>query len=162
MGEDDKAQLITPPHSLKDKVGTGGPGAVGPEALERAEQVIANLADNYLEWVQTDLARIHTAWEALRAAKEGRKEILEEIYQVAHDMKGQGGSFGYNLITAVGNQLCRFIEGRQDANPAEVQAIKLHIDTMNLIIARRLEGDGGTEGAAVLAGLEQVVAKVAG
>ena len=58
MGEENKAQLITPPHSLKDKVGTGGPGAVGPEALERAEQVIANLADNYLEWVQTDLALV--------------------------------------------------------------------------------------------------------
>ena len=35
---DDKLEVINPPNNLKQKVGTGGAGAVDLEALERAEQ----------------------------------------------------------------------------------------------------------------------------
>jgi hypothetical protein len=48
---EDKLEIINPPNSLKQKVGTGGPGAVDLEALERAEQVIVGMTDSYLEWV---------------------------------------------------------------------------------------------------------------
>jgi hypothetical protein len=159
---DNKSQMINPPHTLKDKVGTGGPGAVDPSTLQRAEQVIAGLAENYLEWVEEDLVRLHKAVAALSAATEGGKAELEAIYQVAHDMKGQGGSFGYQLITVVGNQLCRFIEPLKQAGPNEAAVIKLHADTMSLIIANRIKGDGGEAGEAVLAGLNKVAAKIGG
>ncbi len=162
MGDDDKPQLITPPNTLKDKVGTGGPGAVDLDVLERAEQVIADLAGNYLEWVEEDLVKIHKALEDLKAAGGDRKAELDRVFQIAHDMKGQGGSFGYQLITVVGNQLCRFIEPLESVGPGEIEVIKLHIDTMSLIIAQRMEGDGGKAGEALLAGLEKVAAKISG
>ena len=108
---DDKPQLITPPNPLKNKVGTGGPGAVDLSTLERAEKVIADLAETYLEWVEQDLVKLHKALQALSSATGDRKAELEAIYQISHDMKGQGGSFGYQLITVVGNQLCRLDAG---------------------------------------------------
>lgn len=45
---DEKLEVINPPNALKQKVGTGGPGAVDLEALERAEQVIVGMTDSYL------------------------------------------------------------------------------------------------------------------
>ena len=162
MGDDDKPQLITPPNTLKDKVGTGGPGAVDLDVLERAEQVIADLAGNYLEWVEEDLVKIQKALEDLKAAGGDHKAELDRVFQIAHDMKGQGGSFGYQLMTVVGNQLCRFIEPLETVGPGEIEVIKLHIDTMSLIIAQRMEGDGGKAGEALLAGLEKVAAKISG
>ena len=159
---DQKPQLITPPHTLKDKVGTGGPGAVDLSTLERAEKVIADLADTYLEWVEEDLVKLHKALDLLAAATGGGKAELEGIYQISHDMKGQGGSFGYQLITIVGNQLCRFIEPLKNAGPKEVAVIKLHVDTMSLIISNRMEGDGGEAGEALLTGLNKVAAKISG
>jgi len=39
---DDDVEIITPPNSLKSKVTVGGPGAVDPQALERAEKAIAS------------------------------------------------------------------------------------------------------------------------
>ena len=37
MADNAKPQIITPPNSLKSKVSLGGPNAVDPGALERAE-----------------------------------------------------------------------------------------------------------------------------
>ncbi len=42
MSDDEEVQVIKPPSTLKAKVGTGGPGAVDLETLERAEAVIAS------------------------------------------------------------------------------------------------------------------------
>ncbi len=162
MSGDNKPQVITPPNTLKSKVKIGGPGAVDPEVLERAESVIANLADNYLEWVQEDFEKITEAFEELKKQGDDSAEVLERIFQVAHDMKGQGGSFGYHLITIVGDKLCRFIEGMEDdLGITDVEVIGLHIDAMRVIIAQRIEGDGGPVGEKLLKGLDMVTAKVA-
>ena len=158
MADDEKAELIAPQGTLQSKVTVGGPGAVDPATLERAEAVIADLADDYLEWVQEDLARIQTAYEALKA--DPNKETLDKVFQIAHDMKGQGGSFGFDLMTAVGNQLCRLSERVEKIGPREVSMVQVHIDAMRAIITNRMKGDGGAAGGALLDGLAQIVAKI--
>ena len=77
-------------------------------------------------------------------------------------MKGQGGSVGFDLVTAIGNQLCRMIEKMDTIGNAEVEAVRVHIDAMKLGIAQRMKGSGGKAGEQILAGLEKVVAKVLG
>lgn len=160
MSNDDTPKIITPPNTLKNKVTVGGPGAVDLEALERAEAVIAQLSDNYLEWVQEDLDNIQKAFDDLRKTMNDPKPVLERIFQISHDIKGQGGSFGYQLMTAVGNELCRFVEKLEAVRPWHVEAIKAHIDTMKLVIGKRMTGDGGAAGGALLDGLHMIVEKL--
>jgi chemotaxis protein histidine kinase CheA len=162
MAEDDKPQLIQPPNPLKMKVGVGGPGAVTPEALERAETVITELADDYLDWVEGDLARLQAALENLKAAKGDNSGELQAIFEIAHDIKGQGGSFGYQMMTQIGDHLCRFLETLETAKPAEIDVIEVHADALRLVITDGMKGDGGAAGTALFKGLEQVVAKVSG
>ncbi len=154
-------EIISPPNSLKSKVKKGGPGAINPAMLEKAEQVLAGLSDSYLEWVQQDLKNISAAYDELKAAGGDPKKALDNIFRIAHDMKGQGGSFGFNLVTSVGNELCRMIEKfPSTASPAHIDAIGVHIDSLKLIIAQKLKGDGGPSGAAILSGLQKVSAKL--
>jgi len=157
---EDKVEIINPPNTVKSKVRVGGPGAVDTSTLEQAEQAIASMGDQYLEWVQEDLKRIDEAFAALAAASGERKDELEEVFGVAHDMKGQGGSFGFDLITAIGNQLCRLIEKLEKAGDPEVNAIRVHIDAMKLVIAQKIKGDGGKAGDQILFGLEKVAEKL--
>lgn len=161
---DDEMEIITPPNTLRSKVRKGGPGAVDPAVLERAEKVIASMADSYLEWVQEDLGRLQGAYDRLFAAKDtaGRQQALSEVFQVAHDMKGQGGSFGYDLITAIGNELCRMIERVDEPGPAVIEAVKVHVDSIRLVIQERISGDGGDQGRAMLAGIQRVCDRVSG
>jgi chemotaxis protein histidine kinase CheA len=98
----DELEIINPPNTLKSKVKKGGPGAINSAMLEKAEQVLANLADSYLNWVQQDLKNISAAFDEMKSGKGDQKKVLDTIFRISHDMKGQGGSFGYNLVTSVG------------------------------------------------------------
>jgi len=155
-----QAQVINPPQTLQNKVEKGGPGAVDLEALAKAEEVIANLADDYLDWVREDLERLETAYEQLKNADGDAADALENVFQIAHDMKGQGGSFGYDLMTAIGDQLCRLVEKMDTAGPRELKMIRVHIDAMRVTITKELKGDGGNEGRQLLMGLTLVGDKV--
>ena len=157
---DDKPEFITPPNTLKSKVRTGGPGAVDMAALDRAEQVIVGLTDNYLEWVQEDLEKIDRAYEALKKASGDRTSEVDAVFQASHDIKSQGGSFGYDMMTAIGYELCRLIEKAGSIGPGEMEAINLHINAMKLVIAEDIKGEGGEQGKQMLSGLQQVCEKL--
>lgn len=158
----DKVEIITPPNLLKNKVSEGGAGAVDLEALDRAEKVITDLTGDYLEWVSTDLGCLGEFLNKLTAAAPAdRKPVLDEIFHISHDMKGQGGSFGYPLITAIANDLCRLIEKAEGEIGAPlIGAVKIHVDSMKLVIAQRMTGEGSKEAEAILAGLKQVTDKL--
>jgi hypothetical protein len=157
---EDILEVINPPNVLKEKVGTDGPGAIDLEALEKAEKVIASMANSYLDSVADDLRNIDETFGKLEAATGDRKEELMAVFQTALILKGQGGSFGYDLMTTIGNELCRLIEKLDKAGPKEVEAIKLHIDSMKLVISNDIKGDGGVTGKEMLAGLQQVCDKL--
>ena len=157
---EDKLEVFNPPNALKDKVGTSGPGAIDLEALEKAEEAIASMADSYLDSVVEDIRKIDEAFKKLEAATGDRKEELMGVFQEALNLKAQGGSFGYDLMTAIGNELSRFIEKLDKAGPIEVEAIKLHIDSMKYVIGMDMKGDGGDPGKKMLNGLQQVCDKL--
>jgi len=157
---EDKLEIINPPKGLKEKAGTGGAGAIDLEAIEKAEEAIASMADSYLDSVAEDIRKIDEAFEKLEAATGDRKEELMEVFQEALTLKGQGGSFGYDLMTAIGNELCRFIEKLDKAGPKEIEAIKLHIDSMKLVIGNDIKGTGGDTGVKMLTGLQRVCDKL--
>ena len=117
------------------------------------------MGDQYLDWVQEDLGKIDAAFVALKAATGDRAQEVDAVFQVSHDMKGQGGSFGYDLITAIGNQLCRMIEKVDTVGDAEVNAIEVHIGAMKLVIAQKMTGNGGQAGDQIMLGLEKVMEK---
>jgi chemotaxis protein histidine kinase CheA len=114
------------------------------------------MADSYLEWVQEDLKKLDECYQAMQTAEPPRTEAAEGLFQVAHDIKGQGGSFGYDLMTVIGNELCRLLERQESYDSAEMQAIKVHIDSMKLVIQNTMIGDGGANGKALVAGIRQV------
>jgi len=155
-----QAQVINPPQTLQNKVEKGGPGAVDLEALAKAEEVIANLADDYIDWVREDLVRLEAAYDQFKSGEGDVAANLENVFQIAHDMKGQGGSFGYDLMTAIGDHLCRLVEKMDTAGPREQMMIRVHIDAMRVVITKELKGDGGNEGRQLLMGLTLVGDKV--
>lgn len=155
-------EVIDPPDLLKPKVTPGGPTEADFRALERAESIIAELADRYLEVVDADLSNIQGATSQLQGEAVNASEHVDRIYHIAHDMKGQGGSFGYPLVTTISKQLCQFIEDLDKTQLAEdqTQAIALHVDALNVVIREKLKEAEGEQAKALLAGLRQVVEKV--
>lgn len=160
MSNDTGARIIRPNLSLNSKVTVGGPGAVDESTLERAEQVIQSMAEDYVKWAKDDLGKLHKAFAALKSGQGDRTAHLAGVFEVAHDIKGQGGSFDYQLMTVIGNQLCRFIEGLDGtAAASDVEVIELHVNALQVVMAQELKHDGGPVGEALLSGLAQVIEK---
>lgn len=160
MSDDKKVKIIKPPDTLSKKVTKGGPGAVDFAAIERAEAVIADMSESYLDWVLEDLNKLDLAQNELKAHLDQPSKYINKVFQISHDMKGQGGSFGYDLMTILGNDLCSFLEDKETASDIDIEIIDLYIATMHNVISNRMVGDGGFEGKKVLDGLAAVVEKV--
>jgi CO dehydrogenase/acetyl-CoA synthase epsilon subunit len=159
MSDDNPGKMIRPPNKLSSKVTIGGPGAVDDAALERAEKVIDNLAVSYVDWAREDLDKIQAAFESLKSS-DGGAEALESVFQISHDIKGQGGSFDYDMMTIIGDMLCRYIESLEgEATPQAVEVVGLHINGLQAVISQKLKGDGGAVGEQLMSGLELVVKK---
>lgn len=116
----------------------------------------SSLSGRFLELAEENIQKIYQAFWKLDAAKGDRKDELSGVYQEVHKLKDQGEKFGYGLLTAIGGELCRFIEKLDKAGPKEVEAIQLHIGSMKLVIANNIKGTGGETGEEMLAGLRQV------
>ena len=155
------AEIIEVPNPLKNKV-SYGPDGVDTAMLEKAEALIANLQGDFVVWVQDDLKKLQQSFDAAQAlAPAERGHAMQEVFGVLHDMKGQGGSFGYPVITQIANTLCRFMESQSEFGPQEMEAVLVHINALRLVVAERLSGDGGTKGQKLLKGLELVLQKFA-
>lgn len=160
MADKKAPRIIRVPSSLDRKVSKGGPGAVNKQSLAQAEQVIEDLADDYVDWAKEDLAKLEHAFNGLKDGSLSTEDGLKEVFEVAHDMKGQGGSFDFPLMTAVGDSLCRLTDTLEKVGSRELEGIQLHITTMKLIIASNMKGDGGREGNMLLNGLDLMVEKL--
>lgn len=138
------ADLIPPPTRVKDKVPpTGGPDPRA--AILRAIGAAQGLVQDYQGWAVDDLESL---WRAFRDARDksaaARQKDIVRMFDIAHEIRGQGGTFGFPLISVVGDSLCKFLDGRRTLSPAALEVVELHILAMKAVFRQGLKGDGGT------------------
>jgi hypothetical protein len=153
------AEIYEQPNPLRAKV-SYGPEGIDDKVLAKAEAAIANLGEEFLSWIEQDVKAAQQKFDSTVDLPEGERDhSMHELFNLLHDMKGQGGSFCYPLVTTIANGVCRFVESRSKYGPHEMDAIQLHIDALRMVVAHHLSGDGGYVGEKVLKGLEKVLAK---
>lgn len=77
-----------------------------------------------------------------------------QLYRLAHDLRGLGGTFNYGLVTTVGESLCGLINNDDLPNDRRLQRyITAHVAALNAILQFDLKGDGGNQGEELLATL---------
>ena len=88
---------------------------------------------------------------------------MQALYGIVQTVKGQGSSFGYPLISAIGSQLARFMEDRGDnVSDAQMEVVKVHVEAIRLVMQQKMEGEGGPVGKQIVSGLGLVIKKVTG
>ena len=131
---------------------TGGIG----DSLRRAEAAVAKLAETYVEWAMKDVMSLRAALAAARADPDRIADHLSALHAVAHNVKGQGGSFGFPLVTRIGHSLTRLVRGRELASSEVLDIIAAHIDAIAMLLEHRVTGDGGELGEAMALRLEEL------
>jgi chemotaxis protein histidine kinase CheA len=133
------------------------------KALARAEAAVANLAEDYATWALADVAKARTALAAAIDDPAGRAPHVEALFRVGHDLKGQGSSFGYPLVTKIGHSLCALTRDRaRQYDSKHLDLAKSHLDAIDLILTKGIKGEGGKVGIELVAKLEQRVSELLG
>lgn len=118
------------------------------EILAQAERCLQQLAPEYERRVAQDLARLKVTFESLWHELDSRGDGAAAMHKIAHDMKGQGTTFGYALITEVAESLCRYLNTLPpDQQSAEV--IDRHLMALDAVLVGHLKGDGAEIGQSI-------------
>jgi hypothetical protein len=78
---------------------------------------------------------------------------------IAHELRGQGGMFGYPLITVFRKSLYEVKKPPCREDNSNLEVVKAHIDTMRAVLREQVEGDGGQVGQALFKTLKMAINK---
>lgn len=150
------------PNTLKEKAG-GGTGTEIPQIpadiLEQAEQSLERAILDFTEWAEEYLKNLGTLCDDAQKNEVKRVSKFNEINHLAHELRGQGGTFGYPLISVLGKMLYETTREGCPLSDSQVEIVKAHIDAMRAVIRDKVAGDGGEIGKELLASLKQAISR---
>ena len=157
---DGPVEILKPPHSITGKVSVGGPNAVTEDLLDRTEAtLLANFSGQYLEWLKEDIQ--HLEREMRRLATERAGEALDAVRGRLHEMRGMGSTFQFDLVTKISDQMYRLLSELDELDHERIAALHVHYDSLKMVFAKKLKGDGGEVGQVIMDGLQKVYVKFA-
>lgn len=115
----------------------------------------SELMETYLSWTNNSLQQMRALIE-ICAAHGPDPTQLDSIHDIAHNIKGMGASFGFPLMSKAGASLCAYLRGLKGATPNH-DVLDAHLRSFEVIIANRIEGDGGATGLTLIDRLNQLV-----
>jgi hypothetical protein len=131
---------------------------INAETIRRAEEAVGKLADQYRDWVRGDLEKLHQHLDAAKAGGDARTTAYGEIRKIAHDLRGQGTTFGYPMVTRIAQSISEVLKhGTHDE--ASDTILGAHIGALADVIENNISGTGGAPGARVTAALEAAIGR---
>lgn len=147
------SNTITPKRFLGDKVPrTGGPSP--EEAITKALNLSNELVDAYQGWAVDDLQVLWEEYQSASSQDGNAKDHIRKLYDISHEIRGQGGSFGFPIISILGDSLCKYIGDQDTLDQNQLDVVGLHILAMKAVFRQGLKG----ENAALQAQLSELLA----
>jgi len=125
-------EVLMPENKLRKAVSTKPllPGEEDPVA--RAEKALAELSTEFGSWMESECDRLDKARSGV--SKGGfTKSSKEALFHAAHDIKGEAATFGFPLVAAAADSLCRLIEYTPDATRIPIKLVDQHVDAVRAI-----------------------------
>lgn len=114
----------------------------------------------YLENAFKDIAELERLSAAIAADLATWPDNRLPMREITHNVKGQGTSFGYPLITRVGESLSRLLKSVSDPDEAAIKLLTAHVSTLRTVLDQDIKGDGGDLGDSLACHLEALVNKL--
>ena len=148
------------PNALKEKaggLGASGPGEFSPDILAQAEEEMERSSVEFTDWALGYLKQLSQHCDEALASPGDRRKQFEEINLLAHELRGQGGTFGYPLVTTFAKMLYDFTGPQGAQEDSAVEIVKAHVDALRVVIREKISGDGGQIGKELLNSLNDAV-----
>lgn len=160
--QDDAVQIIAVPNKIKEKVSMGGrikaPG-FSAQVLAKAEAHVENTVDDTILAADEDIEQMLFFCDLAEDEPDARAVHLKEVERFAGAVAGHGRTIGYDLLTRFAMSLSAFLGKSTASQDILVQVARVHVDSIRLVFARQLSGDGGAAGKELTAALRSSVRK---
>ncbi len=153
----EKHDGTSPGSGLKAKVARKGSGSgIDMEAIARAEAALEQLSCEFDGWVNEEVDKLLAAREDARSS-EPTGDAIERIYRCAHDLKGEGETLGYPMISMLCSCLCRLLDAVPDKLQVPMTLIDNHVDAVQIVMRDQLKSADDPTTIAVIERLNEVV-----
>lgn len=122
----------------------------------------AELIASYLEVARKDIADLEALAAQLRDSPAIWPTIGQAMYQIVHNVKGQGTSFGYPLMTRIGESMMRLVKTPGESTVPDLRLLEAHVVALRTILQHDIRGHGGASGEVLAEKLESLVAAALG
>ncbi len=138
-----KPTFITPPNTLKQKVGDGGiPAYLIKQSQEFMESNAIDFAPYATKYLQ-DLKDIRKQFDDKKLYEE---IAMPQIVNIIMQLKSNGSMFHYQLISMVSDVLLRFLEKAKRLDKDFFEILGVYMAVLEIILNKKLQGNGGREG----------------
>ena len=159
MSETGEVEIINVPHAIRLKVSGGG--AISEAMLKKANHVIEEMTASFVDVLRVEIDKMIALSQDAKSASD-KSALVEQIFEVSHDLRGQASTFDFPLVTRIGASLCRFTEAADLSDTRAHEVIDVQFNSMKLVVTQGLRGDGGAAGQNIATGLEIAAKKVLG
>lgn len=160
--KDSEVWLFKLPNRLKQTLGSSAMRTefhIPDHIIDSAQGELKREGAGFLDWAKSYLDTISTEVEAAKGGAGGQDAAFVKVNFIAHELRGQGGTFGFPLITAFAKSLYQATTPPCRTDDAGAEIVNAHVDTLRAVIREKIGGDGGEIGKQLYMGLRQAIAK---
>ena len=145
---------------FRPRGGTAAPSLanINADTIRRAEEAVGKLADQYRGWVRGDIEKLRACLAAAEAGGDARDDAYKQIRAIAHDMRGQGTTFGYPLVTRIAKSISQTLKDLPGDGDADA-ALIAHVDAVETIIEQDVADAAGAAAGEIVATLETAIGR---
>ena len=153
-----KIQIFQPSSSLAKKV-TLVDDETTKNAIKQAENFMETQEINYPTWLDDDLKNLKNTFKKINSNSNNQpKNLLNDIFKISLEIKGQGGSYGYPLISYVADNICTLLDSIPKISSKDIEIIRIHIDLLSIIAKNRIKDiPNNQKTKQILNGLDKII-----
>ena len=130
-------------YDLQKKVGKG---PIDLKALDKAQSLIEESSDDFEPLAMNFLAKLKTGIDNANKGIGSTEELIAGMTSPVMELKANAKMFKYDLVSSLANIMLGFLETISTLDKDGIDIVAAHHQTLNLIIIKKMKGDGGEHG----------------
>lgn len=131
---------------------------INADTIRRAEEAVGRLAEQYRDWVRGDIEKLRASLAAATEGAEARIAAYKAVRHIAHDLRGQGTTFGYPLVSRIAQSISHSLKERAPDSDWDA-TVGAHIEALSNVIDSDVADAKGAAGTAIIATLEEAIGR---
>lgn len=141
-----KPNFITPPNTLKMKVGEGG---VPAYVLKQCQNYLESNPVDFTPYGHRYLGQLKEVKTQIDKKSVSPHTVQKDMVNIVMQLKSNGSMFHYQLVSMVSDVMLRFLENAKTIDQDFIDIFMVYVNVLEIILNKKLRGNGGGEGYAL-------------